>query len=198
MWHVIGAYVAPTLAEAGLKYLKHKAATNIELLIIEKVKTHIDIKLANVIDDINKRTIVYLVISIIGIIYINTNHLYDFKLYSKALILLVALTITIYFIYKSIKSFKQFFDFIHSFDDNIKTIIEEEIELAKGESLKNKFGIFVSQMQNKDIENIVIAYSARAMFGWIRDNNVSIIIRIINYSIILLLFDEIIEDILKV
>ena len=198
MWHLIGSYVAPNLAEIGFNYLKKYADSSIEKNIITKVKQQIDSQLDTLIKEINKRTIAYFIISIVGLIYLNTNHLYDIKIYFKTSFLIVTLFITLFFIFQTSRSIKGLYYFIEHFDTRVEELIKKEIQESKNESLTNKIGLSISNFNSKDIENIVLAYSTRALFNWIKRHKASILLRVINYSIILLLFDEIIEDLIAI
>ena len=165
--------------------------------INKKIKANIKEQIKKEIDtidrEIKKKTIVYSILSVVGLFLILVP-LPSFFFYS---LFFVMISIIFYLLAGIIKSIRKIFDFINNFDAKIKTIVENKIEKEKKQSLKNRIGFQLSGHDNESIANLLISYSVRELVYRLKKDKKSIVTRIIAYTVIVLLFKEIFTKILK-
>ena len=160
--------------------------------IHKSIKERIDQKTNNIVNEINKRTIVYALWSLAGILLIAISlPKILFYIFSFAMILFA-----VYFIAGFLQSLKQVFTFINSFDQEIEILVKKEIKTALGDSLKNKLGFQLSGQSYKDIENLCISYFVRELARRFKKHKRDILTRVAAYTVAVLLFKEVLFNIL--
>ena len=149
-------------------------------------------KTAEIVSEINKKTTLYALWSLAGLflIFINFPKLV-FYIFSFVMILFVG-----YFLAGFFQSLKNILDFVDGFDQEIKKIVKKEIKLAVGDSLKNKAGLWLSGLNQNDIENLCISYFIIELVRRVRKYKRYILIRIAAYTIAVLLFKEVLFNLL--
>ena len=160
--------------------------------IHKSIKERIDQKTNNIVNEINKRTIVYALWSLAGILLIAINlPKILFYAFSFAMILFA-----VYFIAGFLQSLKQIIAFINNFDQEVETLVKKEIEAVLGDSLKNKLGFQLSGQSHKDIENFCISCFIRELAGRFKKHKRDILTRVAAYTVAVLLFKEVLFNIL--
>ena len=159
---------------------------------IKAIKEKIDQKTTEIVSETDKRTVVYALWSLAGIFLISINFPKPvFHIFSFIMILVVG-----YFLVGFIRSLKKFFSFINSFDQEIKKIVKKEVQDSVGDSLKNKVGLRLSGLNHADIENLCISYFVRELAKRFKKYKQHILIRLVAYTIAVLLFKEVLFNIL--
>ena len=155
--------------------------------VINAIKKKVDQKTAEIVNEVNKKTIIYALWSLAGLflIFFNLPKII-FYICSFVMILVVA-----YFLVGFIQSLKKALSFINDFELEIKKIVKKEIKSNTEDSVKNKVGLLLSGLNQKDIENLCIAYFVRELVRKFKKYKRYIFIRLIAYTIAVLLFKEI-------
>ena len=155
--------------------------------IKSEIKEHTQKETDKIIREINRKTIIYFVLSITGLFLIFVP-LPPFIFYS---LVFITILITVYLIKEFIKAIKKIFDFINSFDTKIKAIVENKIEKEKEQSLKNRIGFQLSGHDTKSLENLFISYSVRELVYQFKKKKQFIVTRIVAYIVAAFLFHQI-------
>ena len=166
--------------------VKKEIANQIEILI--------DKKITEIINEVNKKTIIYVIWSICGITLIFT----DLNLPRTVFYIVFSIMMLVIgnLLGEFIKSLNTFFIFINNFNSEIKRIVKKEIKQTEKQSVLNQIGLWLSGQSNTDIENFCISYSIRELAKRFSKKKRVIVIRIVVYTIVVILFREIFSDIL--
>ena len=151
------------------------------------VKKEIDQHIVKIVDEVNKKTVIYALWSLAGILLITIQ-------FPKPVFYIASVVMTLfvlYFLGEFVLSLKKIIAFINDFDGKLKQIVEQEIQKYKEESVKNKLGLLLSGQSHEDIENFCISYSVRELSHRFKQHKWSILVRITAYTIAILLFKEI-------
>ena len=155
--------------------------------VINSTKKKIDQQIRKIVQEIKKKTIMYILWSLAGILLMTFSlPKTTFFIFSSAMVLFV-----LYLWARLIQPFKITLHFINNFDKEIEKSMEEEIKKQKEESLKNKIGLWLSGQSHRDIEDLVISYSVRELSRQFKEHKWIIVIRIGAYTISVLLFSKI-------
>lgn len=168
------------------------AEEQINKKIKENIKKQVEKEINKIFREIDKRTIIYFVLSIAGLFLIFAP-LPSFVFYS---LFFVIMLVVFYLLTGIIKSVKKFSGFINNFDTTIETVVKNKIEKEKKESLKNRIGFQLSGHDNESIANLLISYSIKELVYKFKEKKKSIVTRIAAYTIIVLLFKEVFTKIL--
>lgn len=155
----------------------------------EQIKKEID----TIVREINRKTIVYSILSAVGLFLVFAP-LPQFVLYS---LFFAMMPVIVYLLAEFIKSIRKFFDFIDNFDVKIKAIVESKIKKEKGTSLKSRIGFQLSGHDTESMANYLISCSVRELIYRFKEKKKFVVMRITAYTVIVLLFKEIFTNILK-
>ena len=156
--------------------------------VITATKKKIDQVIIKIIHELNKKTVIYAVWSLVGILLMI---LHPPKTVFVVLSFII-ISFAVYLIIQSIKSLKLIVSFINHFDEEVKKRVEKEIQSQTEESLKNKLGLWLSGFNSKDIENLFISYAIRELARRFKKHKRIILSRIAAYTTAVLLFKEVI------
>lgn len=156
------------------------------------VKKEIDQQMPEIIKEMDKKTRLYALWSLAGILLISINFP---KAVFYALSFLMVLA-AVYFLMGFIRSLRKLFSFIDSFEKEIKKIVKPKIELAVRGSFKSQSGLNLSGYDQKDIENLCIAYFVRELAKRFKKYKQYILTRVAAYTVAVLLFKEVLFNLL--
>ncbi|MCY4512474.1 MAG: hypothetical protein OXB86_02155 [Bdellovibrionales bacterium] len=168
--------------------------------VITGVKKKIDQKIPEIVKETDKKTILYALWSLAGLLLISINFPKAVFYVFSFLMILTA----VYFLVGFIQSLRKFFSFINNFDQEIKKIVEKRIELVEENSDKDetdlwnkikktakKAALRFSGYDQKDIEDLCIAYFVRELAKRFKKYKRYILIKVVAYTIAVLLFKEV-------
>ena len=160
----------------------------------KKINSHVqkifDAQIAKITGEIERKTIIYSALSLLGIFLILTN-LPKPIFYAM---LFIIISTSSWLVIDFIQSLRIWLKFLDNFEKNITKWIEQGVAQQK-ESIIHNVGLWLSGRSNQDIENIAIAYFVKQLIRWLRKNKIFIIVRAAAYTIASILFKEIIADI---
>ena len=160
----------------------------------KKINSHVqkifDTQIAKITDEIERKTIIYSALSLLGIFLILTNLPKPIFYTMLFIIICTAGWLVIDFI----QSLRTWLKFLDNFERNIKKWIKQGVDKQE-ESIIHNVGLWLSGRSNQDIENIAIAYFVKQLIRWFRKNKTFIIVRAVAYTIAVILFKEIATDI---
>ncbi len=160
--------------------------------IIDGIKKKIDQKTTEVVNEANKKTIVYASWSLAGILLM----LLQLPKILFYILSFAMIGFAFYLLFKFFKSMMTVLNFISDFDEEIKKFVSIEIKKATEESLKSKIGLKLSGRNNTDIENLCISHFIRELARRFKKHKWIIMVRVIAYTVAVLLFKEILFKIL--
>ena len=155
--------------------------------VILSVNEKIDRHIVKIINEVNKKTVFYALWSLAAIPLVLIK-LPKIVFYIASSVMIV---IVLYLLREFVQSLKKILVFINDFDQKIKQFVEQEINKSRGESVKNKLGLWLSGQKHKDIEDFCISYSVRELARRFNQHKRSILVRITAYTIAILLLKEI-------
>ena len=185
--HITGLFNSSTVIK-----LKNPAKEAVHKKIHKSVKEIIDQKTSDIVNEINKRTIVYALWSLAGILLIAIN-LPKILFYILSSVMIV---FVIYFMMEALRPLKKTIAFIDNFDQEIERFIKQKIQTNIGDSLHNQIGLKLSGQSSKDIENICISYFIRELARRFKKHKRDILTRVAAYTVAVLLFKEVLFNIL--
>lgn len=169
-----------------------KAEKEAHKKILDSIKRKIDQKTLEFDSEIKKKTIIYALWSLGGILLIFISLPKPvFFIFSFAMILFAG-----YFFWQFLQSLKTILQFIDNFDQEITKLVEKEVKAIKEDSLKNKVGLMLSGLSHKNIEDLSISYFMRELAHRLKKHKKAILLRVAAYTIAVLLFKEILFNIL--
>ncbi len=143
--------------------------------------------------DLNQKTIFYIVWSLMGILLLNVS--FPKPVYYSSLSLMTI--IFLYIVIISFKPLKKFLSFINNFESNIRKIVQTEIQSATQESWITNIGFWLSSRNQKDCENLAIAFSVRELLKLMKKYKIILGIRIFAYIVALFLLREVLIHIIN-
>ena len=155
--------------------------------ILDFVKQSIDQYSLCIEQDIKKKTIFYILWSLVGLLLLFFN-------FPKMIFWTLCVGMILSFAYINrnfIKSLKKILKFMDQFDETIKELVSQKIKTIEDQSVKNKIGLWLSGQNNKDIEDFCISYFIRELVQRFKMYKQDLLIRMVFYVIAVLLFREI-------
>ncbi|MCZ0931798.1 MAG: hypothetical protein OXJ52_01425 [Oligoflexia bacterium] len=160
--------------------------------IDNSIKKKMDQKIAEIISEINKKTIFYALWSLAGIflIFISLPRII-FYIFSLLMILAV-----FYFLIEFFKLLKKTLFFINNFEREIQKIVKKEIQSSIKNSISKKIGFFMSGLNQIDIENRCISSFIRELIRHLKKYKLAILIRVFAYTTAVSLFQKVLFSML--
>ena len=187
------AAAGPPPRQSMIKLTFTKAEKEAHKKILEAIKKKIDRQTVEVVSEIRKKTIIYALWSLGGILLIVIS-------FPKPIFFIFSFVMTLfagYFFWQFLLSLKTILKFIDNFNQEITNLVEKEIKAIKEDSLKNKVGLMLSGLSHKNIEDLSISYFMRELVHRLKKHKQAILLRIAAYTIAVLLFKEILFNILR-
>lgn len=162
------------------KEVDRKVNVHIQNLIGQKVNEFIE--------DINKKSLFYLGLSVFSLFLIFVP-LPKVLVYCLFFLILAAVC---YQLFTLLRVLRRFFQWTDGFDRNIKNLVEKEIKKSlKGAPFSSRMALWLSGRRDEDIEHLCISYSVRELARQLKKQKIAILIRITAYTVIVILFREI-------
>ena len=158
-------------------------------IIKKKVQEDID----KIRRDVTQKTIFYALWSFVGIILLSFSFVKPLFYVASGLMIIC----TFYFLWQFLQVLKKVNLSIDNFDKEIKKIVKTDIQSVKKDSITKRMALYLSGKSDEDIENICIAYFVREVAKWIKTHKSFIVIRLVAYTVAVLLFKEILVKILS-
>ena len=155
--------------------------------VIFSVNKKIDQQVEKIVNEVNKKTVIYTVWSLSAILML----VIKFPKIVFYIASVIMVLVIFYFMVEFFQSLKKVLIFINDFDHKIKRSVEQEIKQSMEGSVKNKLGLWLSGQNQKDIEDFCISYSVRELARRFNQHKRSILVRITTYTITVLLLKEI-------
>ena len=159
----------------------------INKIINNRIKKKISQNIDEMAEEINKKTFVYLTLSVLSLALI----LFPFPKIIFYILFLAIFLALCYLLWGLTKALRRFLALIDKLEQNIQSFVQKEIDKTKDQSLKNQLAWQFSSYNVKDIENLCLSYSARQIVRQFKKKKRSILIRVIAYTVTILLFKEI-------
>ena len=154
---------------------------------IKATKQKINQQITKVIRELNKKTSLYALWSLTGILLMILQPPKTIFVILSSVMILSAL----YLVSQSIKPLKTILHFINNFDREVKKGVEKEIKKHTEKSLKKKLGLWLSGQSHKDIEDLFISHSVRELVHRLKKHKWLILVRITAYTTAVLLFKKV-------
>ena len=168
------------------KFVLTEAEKKVKSNIRNFVKETIDQYSLHIEKEIKKKTIFYTLWSVAGVALLFFN-------FPKTVFYILSFCMVLFVVYINrdfVKSLRKTFDFINHFDREVKKLIATKITEIEDQSLGKKIGLWLSGKNNRDIEDLAISYFVRSLIQWIKKNKWPLVIRIVTYTVAVLLFKE--------
>ena len=149
-------------------------------------------KIDKIIGEINKKTFIYSILSLVGFILI----FFPLPKIIFYISFVIIFMIFCYLLNGSLKLLKSVLNWIENFDDKIKNLTEKNLQAIRKESLKKRMGLWLSGHNNEDIENLALSYSIRELARQVKNKKKDVVVRVLAYyAITWILFNRILMDI---
>jgi hypothetical protein len=175
--------------EAMKGYVQKTTEQEIRAVVIQLVKERLD----QLVQEINRRSFVYLILSVISLVVYILGQIYPQYPLPYILALLLLLAISLYLLSKTVIMIRRWLGYLENLEQLIDDGIREKLKQVGDQSLYKKALVWLSERSQADYRDQVIVEIVRSISSWLRQNKSILIVRFVFMWILMLIFIELMQ-----
>lgn len=163
----------------ALKYIKKQ----IDSKILEQVQTHVENEINQFIYLLKRKTNHYLLIATFNVLTLIISRMYSDLAPLKYLAFAISTVFLTYMSIQSIFNFTKFINYFQDFENHIKNILTQKLELAKKDNWKNKIALLVNSKEVHDYYLFILDKIVATTSKWIKENKSILYVRVLLFIV---------------
>lgn len=175
--------------EAVKGYVQKTTEQEIRAVVIQLVKERLD----QLVQEINRRSIVYLLLTIISLVVYTLGQFYPQYPLPYIVALLILLGVSLYLLSQTLLMVRRWLGYLENLEQLIDDGIREKLKQVGDKNLYKKVLVWLSERSQADYRDQVIVEIVRSISSWLRQNKSILIVRFVFMWIFMLIFIELMQ-----
>lgn len=178
--------------EAVKGYVHKSTEQEISSLVVNLVRLRLD----SLVQEINRRTGLYAVLSLLSLGVIILGQFYPQQPVIYATALVVLLSVSLFLFAQTLAMVNRWINYLQHIDSLIDESLRSNMKKLADESLYKKALVWISERSQEDYRDKVIVEIVRSISAWLRQNKSVLLVRLLFMLVFMLLFVELLQVIL--
>lgn len=173
-------------------YVQKTTEQEIRNVVTRLVRQHLD----QLVVEINRRSLVYIVLSVISLVVYIFGQLYPQYELQYIIALLLLVSTSIYLLSRTVQVVRRWLGYIANIETMIDESIRQNLKIISDQGMAKKVMVWLSERSQADYRDRVIVDIVRSLSQWLRQNKSILVVRFIFMWIFMLLFVELLKTML--
>lgn len=179
--------------EAVKDYVQKSTEQKIRAVVVQLVRERLD----TLVVEINRRTLLYILLSIAALAILVFGHLYPQHPKAYVAALVVLLLISALLLSRTVMMLHRWLGYLEHLDTLVGEALQEHLQRYGDEGLYKKALVWLSERNQADYRDQVIVEIVRSISSWLRHNKTILVVRLVFLTLFILTFGQLLQVMLK-